>query len=208
MEIVSPKVETYIEALFPSTDPVLKRMEDEGRRRRFPIVGPQVGRLLCQVAQMMQARKIFEMGSGFGYSALWFLKGMPEDGHLILTDDSPEKIDQARAYLEEAGFSDRVTLRTGDALEIMDDYAGPFDVIFNDVDKEAYPRAFARAFPRLRRGGALISDNTLWFGSVLGSSREPDVQGIREYNRLISETGDLFSSLIPIRDGLSISIKL
>lgn len=208
MDIVAPEIEAYLSRLFPSQDSILQEMERVGEDRRFPIVGPQVGRLLCLLARMTGATRIFEMGSGFGYSAYWFLKGMSSQGRVILTDDSRENLDRARDYFKRAGFSERVVIEEGNALELIDRYPGPFDIIFNDIDKEQYPQAFEKAMPRLRPGGLLISDNVLWFGSILTDSREADVQGIRRYNRLISESDGLFSMIIPIRDGLSISMKM
>lgn len=208
MDIVSPQIEAYLDELLPSEDPVLRDMEREGRERRFPIVGPQVGRLLFQIARLSQAKRIFEMGSGFGYSAYWFLKAMPPDGRVTLTDASPENLDRARKYFEQAGFSQRADLQVGDALEIIESCPGPFDIIFNDIDKEQYPQAFQKAMPRLRRGGVLITDNVLWFGSVLTDSDEPDVRGVREYNRLIAGGRGFFSAVLPIRDGLGLTVKL
>jgi len=207
MDIVAPEIEAYLSRLFPSEDNILQEMEREGEERRFPIVGPQVGRLLCLLARISGATRVFEMGSGSGYSAYWFLKGMSPEGRIILTDDSREKLDRARDYFKRAGFLERVIIEEGDALELIDRYPGPFDIIFNDIDKEQYPQAFEKAVPRLRPGGLLISDNALWFGSILADSHEADVQGIRRYNRLISESDGLFSMIIPIRDGLSISMK-
>ncbi len=207
MNIVDPEIESYIDHLLPSQDDILKEMEQEGEKRRFPIVGPQVGRLLYQMARLTRAARIFEMGSGYGYSAYWFLKGMPASSRIILTDDSRENLDQARDYLKKAGLLDRVTLEYGDALDLIEKYPGPFDIIFNDIDKERYPEAFKKALPRIRSGGLLISDNVLWFGRVLTDSRDSDVEGIRTYNRLITQTKGLFTAIIPIRDGVSISIK-
>ena len=205
---MDPKIEEYLDRLLAPGDRVLKEMEREGKERRFPIVGPQVGRLLCLMARMTGAMQIFEMGSGFGYSAYWFLKGMPPGGRVILTDDSEENLNQARRYFSQAGLSDRVRMEVGDALELIEQYPGPFDIIFNDIDKEQYPRAFEKALSRIRKGGLLISDNVLWFGSILTDSREPDVQGIRAYNKLIMGTKEVFTTIIPIRDGVSITIKL
>jgi predicted O-methyltransferase YrrM len=207
MGIVAPEIEAYLDELLPPVDEILKEMEREGEKRRFPIVGPQVGRLLYQMARILGARRIFEMGSGFGYSAYWFLKGMPAGGQVVLTDDSKENLEQARHFLKKAGFLGQVILEEGDALQVIDRYPGPFDIIFNDIDKEQYPEAFKKALPRLRSGGLLISDNVLWFGRILTDSQDPDVEGIRTYNRLVSESQDVFSAIIPIRDGLSISIK-
>jgi len=207
MNIVDPEIAAYIDHLLPSQDDILKEMEREGEKRQFPIVGPQVGRLLCQMAWLTRAARIFEMGSGYGYSAYWFLKGMPPNGRVILTDDSRENLDRARDYLKKADLLNRVTFEHGDALEVIEKYPGPFDIIFNDIDKERYPEAFKKALPRIRSGGLLISDNVLWFGRVLTNSRDPDVEGIRIYNRLVTQTKGLFTTMIPVRDGLSISIK-
>ncbi len=207
MNIVDPEIEGYIDHLLPSQEDILKEMEREGEKRRFPIVGPQVGRLLCQMAWLTRAARIFEMGSGYGYSAYWFLKGMPPPGRIILTDDSQENLDRARDYLKKADLLNRVTFEHGDALEVIEKYPGPFDIIFNDIDKERYPEAFKKALPRIRSGGLLISDNVLWFGRILTDSRDPDVEGIRTYNRLVTQTKGLFTAIIPVRDGLSISIK-
>jgi predicted O-methyltransferase YrrM len=207
MNIVDPEIEAYMDHLLPSQGDILREMEKEGEKRRFPIVGPQVGRLLCQLARLTKATRIFEMGSGYGYSAYWFLKGMPPGGRIILTDDSQENLDRARDYLKKAGFLDRAILEHGDALEVIEQYPGPFDIIFNDIDKERYPEAFKKALPRIRSGGLLIADNVLWFGRVLTDSREPDVEGIRTYNRLATQTKGLFTTIIPIRDGVSMSIK-
>ena len=207
MDIVAPEIESYLDHLLPSEDEILEEMEREAEKRRFPIVGPQVGRLLSQMARILGANRIFEMGSGFGYSAYWFLKGMPRGGQVILTDDSKENLERARDFLKRAKLLDRVILEAGDALEVINRYPGPFDIIFNDIDKEQYPQVFQKALPRLRSGGLLISDNVLWFGRILTDSREPDVEGIRTYNQLISKTREVYSTIIPIRDGVSISFK-
>jgi predicted O-methyltransferase YrrM len=208
VDIVNPEIESYLEHLLPPEDKVLEEMEREGKKRQFPIVGPQVGRVLFQMARLLGATRVFEMGSGFGYSAYWFLKGMPADGQVVLTDGSKENLERARSYFKKAGLLSRVIMEKGNALEVIDRYPGPFDIIFNDIDKEQYPQAFQKAIPRLRSGGLLISDNVLWFGRILTDSRDPDVQGIREYNRLIAKTKEVFTSIIPIRDGVSISIKI
>ena len=207
MNIVDPAIEAYIDHLFPTQGDILREMEREGEKRRFPIVGPQVGRILCQMAWLTKASHIFEMGSGYGYSAYWFLKGMPPTGRLILTDDSQDNLDRARNYLKKADLLNRVTLEHGDALEVIEKYPGPFDIIFNDIDKERYPDAFKKALPRIRSGGLLISDNVLWFGRILTDSKDPDVEGIRTYNRLSTQAKELFTTIIPVRDGLSLSIK-
>ena len=206
-ELVHPRVEEYLETLTPREDPVLLEMERLGDKLQFPIVGPLVGRLLFQLALCMKAKKIFEMGSGFGYSAFWFAKALSEGGEVIGTEGSLENVSQAKKFFKKGGIEKRVKMEIGNALEIIDRTPGPFDIVFIDIDKQDYPAAFQRALPKLRRGGLLIADNVLWFGRVITGDRDATTEGIREFTRLIYNTKDLLTTVMPLRDGVSISIK-
>jgi predicted O-methyltransferase YrrM len=208
MEIVHPAIETYLEEVAPSPDPILREMEKIAHRRQFPIVGPLVGRLLCQLAMMIQAERILELGSGFGYSAYWFAKGLKPDGKLLCTEGSKENAAQAVSFFKKAGMGKMMTIEVGEALEIMEQYPGPFDIIFMDIDKEQYPMGLEKALPRLRRGGLFVVDNTLWFGSVLTDSTEPDVLGVKRLTERLYASKDLWTTILPLRDGVSISLKL
>jgi len=207
MDIVNSDIERYLTDLFPSTDPVLKEMERLAEREEFPIVGPLVGRLLALMARLVNARRVFEFGSGFGYSACWFLQGMGEQGSVVLTDDEEANAAQARDYFKQAGLSDRVEINVGDAFEIIDRQPGPFDIILVDCEKARYPLAFEKALPKLRPGGLLIGDNILWFGKVLKRSEEPSTIGIQQFTRLITTDTRLTTTILPLRDGVSISVK-
>ncbi|HET6369824.1 MAG TPA: O-methyltransferase [Nitrospiria bacterium] len=207
MDIVDARVEAYLEELIPQRDPTLEEMEHLGRRLRFPIVGPLVGRLLCQVATLSGARRVFEMGSGFGYSAYWFSKGMSKEGEIFCTDGDRERLQRAEEFFKQGQPARRVRFLEGDAIELIDQIEGTFDIIFIDIDKARYPQAFHKAMPRLKSGGLLIADNVLWFGSVITPSEDPDTLGIQGYNRLVFESPELFSTLLPLRDGVSISLK-
>lgn len=209
MNIVSAKVEAYLAGLAPEEDDILLEMERYGVGRDFPIVGPLVGRLLCQLARMVKARLVFEMGSGFGYSAYWFLRGLPRDGAVICCEGSAGNAAKAKRFFERAGLADRVRIEVGDALEIIDRTPGEFDIVFNDVDKEDYPIAFRKALPRVRLGGLLIADNALWYGDVLKKApREASTRGVKEYTRLAFGTPGLLTTIIPLRDGVAVSLKL
>jgi caffeoyl-CoA O-methyltransferase len=208
MEIVQPAIEAYLDGVAPASDPTLKEMEKIARRRRFPIVGPLVGRLLCQLAMIIQAERILELGSGFGYSAYWFAKGLKAGGKIICTEGSGENAAQAGEFFKKAGMQKMMNIEVGDALEIVDRYPGPFDIIFMDIDKEQYPTGLEKALPKLRSGGLFIVDNMLWFGSVLTNSTEPDVLGVKRLTERLYASKELLTTILPLRDGVSISLKL
>jgi predicted O-methyltransferase YrrM len=193
--------------LLPDRDPVLIEMEQYARDNRFPIVGPQAGIFLCQMTLIIRAGSIFEMGSGFGYSAFWFSKGMPDGGLIVATDGDAKNAALARDYHARGGFANDIEFNVGDARDIIEKYDGPFDIIFNDIDKEQYPEAFALALPRLRKGGLFISDNVLWGGHVLDNNPAASSRGILEFNRLLFGSPDLIASIVPIRDGLALAVK-
>ncbi|MDA2938897.1 O-methyltransferase [Acidobacteria bacterium AH-259-A15] len=207
MEIVTQGIEGYLLEITPLEDPILLEMEAHARRNHFPIVGPLVGRILYQLVKLAKARRVLELGSGFGYSAYWFGRALGESGEITLTEFSKENLGLARNYFAQGRISSQVYFHQGDALEILERLEGQFDIIFNDVDKHQYPEVFRKAGPRVRSGGLLISDNVLWHGRVLEGNPDPSTRGILEYNRLIFEDPEFFSSIIPVRDGISISLK-
>ena len=207
MEIVTAAIENYLIRVTPQEDPILKEMEARARETHFPIVGPLVGRLLYQFVKLTGSHRVLELGSGFGYSAYWFGQALGDSGELILTELLEENLALAKDSLERGKISSRARFYQGDALEILEDLEGQFDIIFNDVDKHQYPEVFKRATPRLRSGGLLISDNVLWQGKVVEGQPDERTRGILEYNRLIFESSEFFSSIIPLRDGISVSLK-
>jgi caffeoyl-CoA O-methyltransferase len=164
--ITVPAVEDYLYSLLPPRDDVLSTIEGEAARRDIPIVGPAVGRILYQLALMINAKTVFELGSAIGYSTIWWARAVGPDGRVVYTDGDRKKADEARGYFERAGVSRQISVRTGDALEILSEEKQQFDVIFNDVDKEDYPRVFKLILPRLRKGGLFVTDNVLWSGKV------------------------------------------
>ncbi len=208
MEITHPEIETYLKGLLPERHPVLTEMEAEAARRGFPIVGPLVGTLLALLTKAVGARDVLELGSGFGYSAFWFAQALPPEGRLVAIEQNPENVRAAEGYLGRAGLAEKVTFLAGDALTLMESKAGPFDIIFNDIDKHAYPEVPAKALPKLRAGGLLISDNNLWSGRVVGEPESDWTAGIQVYNRLVGSDPGLITTILPLRDGVSVSLKL
>lgn len=206
--IVNPDIDAYLERLTPSGDEILEEMEEYAKRKEFPIVGPLVGRLLFQLAVVSGAKNVIELGSGFGYSAYWFAKAVGGDGSVIFTDTSAENARMAADYFSRAGIMDRLKMITGDALSVLEESRGGFDVIFNDIDKEYYPLVVDAAYEKLRRGGIFITDNALWSGRVLTDDVSAGTEGVREFTRRLLAHGGFFTSIIPLRDGLSVSVKL
>lgn len=213
LPITDPRIEQYLHGLFPSTDPVLMEMERQAREQGFPIVGPLVGLLLRQLALSVSARDIFEMGSGFGYSTCFLAQAVGGGGRVVHTEFDAGRSQAARGYLGQAGLADRVTFEIGDAVEIITNYPGPFDLIFIDVDKDRYPDALELARARVRIGGYIITDNVLWHGRVAdqGARRgpaDPETQGVLRYTRAALLAPDLLTTILPLRDGVALHLKV
>jgi predicted O-methyltransferase YrrM len=201
-------VDDYLYSMLPKRDEVLAEMEEYASKRDVPIVGPAVARVLQEFALMINAKTVFELGSAIGYSTIWWAQAVGEKGHVIYTDGDPKNAERARGYFERAGVSSRITLHTGDALEVLSEQKQEFDIIFNDVDKEDYPRVLRLVSPRLRKGGLFIADNVLWSGRVAEKNpKEAHTKAILEFNRLLYNSPDFFTTILPIRDGLAIAFK-
>lgn len=206
--ITVPEVEDYVYNILPARDEVLAEMEAEAAKKKIPIVGPAVGRIFYQLAAMIEARAIFEMGSAIGYSTIWWARAIAAGGQVIYTDGDPRNAERARRYFERAGVSSRVTLKTGDALELLSEEKQQFDIIFNDVDKEDYPRVLRLVPPRLRKGGLFVTDNVLWSGRVVQKKNaDARTRAIQEFNRALYASPDFYTTILPIRDGVAVALK-
>jgi len=209
--ITHEPVEKFLYDLLPQSEPaVLREMEAQAKERDIPIVGPAVARLLYLLAQVSGAKRIFEAGSAIGYSTIWWALAMGESGRIIYTDGNPKNAEEAKGYFQKAGVEKRIDVRVGDALEFLsEEKPGSFDIIFNDVDKEDYPRVFKLAVPRLKSGGLFITDNVLWSGRVADPKNEdPTTRAIREFNKLLYSSKELYPAIIPLRDGVAVARKL
>lgn len=208
-------VEDYLTDLagIEHSDPVLAEMEARAEERGFPIVGRATGRFLELAARSIGARRVMELGSGYGYSAYWFARAVGAGGEVVCTDGDPENAKQAEGYLHAAGLWDRVRYRVGDALEGFAAEQGMFDVVYCDVDKEGYPDCWRAARDRIRVGGLWLCDNVIWSGHVAtGTDREGARQGltaaIREHNQLVAEDDRYVGSIVPIRDGVMTALRI
>lgn len=205
--IVNPEIERYMLGLLPSRDAVLQEMEDSAARRRIPIVGPAVGRILAQLVMISGAKRIFELGSAIGYSTIWLARAAGTGAEVHYSDGSPENAREARSYFDRAGVASMIQVHVGDALIGLAQTTGEFDFIFNDVDKEGYPAVLEAVRSRLRRGGLFVTDNTLWHERVLEPAEASD-HAVVTFNQKLYESIHFFTTLLPIRDGVTVSLKL
>ena len=214
--ITGPEVENYLYAMLPERDEVLAEMEHQAQQRHIPIVGPVVGRLFHLLAHMIGAKTVFELGSAIGYSTIWWARAVGEGGQVTYTDGSPQNAQEARGYFERAGVTDRVTVKIGDAIEVLSEQKQEFDIVFCDIDKEDYPRALRMEKSCIRRGGLFVADNVLWSGRVVYAAGNPDVhtdpqhhtKQIVEFNRTLYDSPDFYTVILPVRDGVAVALKL
>lgn len=209
-DLVSEPVREYLDELVPPRPPELERMEAYAREHRFPIIGPAAGQLCYQVARMVGARSVFELGSGYGYSTAWFARAVQENGggvvHHVVWDD--ELSGRARGHLGALGYGEVVRYHVGEAVRTLRESEGGFDLVFNDIDKSGYPESLSVIEEKLRPGGVLIIDNMLWSGRVFDpEDRSPDTEGVREFTRRITSSREWITTLVPIRDGLIVAYR-
>jgi caffeoyl-CoA O-methyltransferase len=210
MAFPSEELSAYLDSLVPPRDAAMQEMEAYAAQESFPIIGPSAGYFCYLIARLTSARRIFELGSGYGYSTAWFARAVKENGggevyHVVWDDELSAR---ARNYLDRLGYDDVIRYHVGEAVAALAATEGPFDLIFNDIAKTGYPESIAVIARRLKPGGVLIIDNMLWSGRVLdASNREPATEAIRETTRLLVQNDYWISSLVPIRDGLIVAYK-
>lgn len=205
------QIQDYLDSLVPARPAEMQAMEAYAREHRFPIIGPTAGHLCYQVARTLGARQVFEMGSGYGYSTAWFARAVRENGggvvHHVVWDE--ELSQRARRHLGALGLGDVVQFHVGEAVQTLRQAAGPFDLIFNDINKEGYPDSLAAINDKLRPGGVLIVDNVFWQGRIFDrNNRAPDTEGVRELTARLTADPGWIASIVPIRDGLLIAHKV
>ncbi len=204
------EIERYLESLVPPRPAELAAMEERARATRFPIVGPAAGQLCYLLARLNAARRVFEMGSGFGYSTAWFARAVKENGggtvfHVVWDAALSQ---EARTHLRALRLDDVIQYRVGEAVGVLHATEGPFDLIFNDIDKEGYPRSLPVIAEKLRPGGLLIVDNMLWRGRIFDEAdRSAATEGVRAFTRLIAADPRWVSSVVPVRDGLLLAFR-
>lgn len=209
-ELTYQATQDYLTSLVPLREQELQEMEAYAEKHNFPIIGPACGYYCYQLARMIGAKSIFELGSGYGYSTAWFSKAVQENGggvvHHTVWDEELSK--SAASHLLKLGFADIVQYHIAEAVESLRQESGPFDIIFNDIDKQAYPASLPVIKEKLRSGGLLIIDNMLWSGRIFDDNDiSPATEGVREFTRRITTDKDWIVSLAPVRDGMIVAYK-
>ena len=209
---VNPAIESYMRSLLNQTDhTVLTAMEAFADQHHFPIIGRLVGAFIETLAKTANARRVFEFGSGYGYSAYWFAKAVGPEGQIYCSDNNPDYKEMAKDYLMSAGLWDRIDFKTGMAQAVFAQTDGLFDICYNDVDKGDYPEIWKLAKDRIRPGGLYIADNVLWHGRVVMDNYVDVVPGwteaIVEHNRLLFNDPEFDAFINPTRDGVVVARK-
>jgi predicted O-methyltransferase YrrM len=210
MDLVAPAVTQHLERLVGDRDPVFLEMEARAAESGFPIIGPAAGQYCYLMARLIGARSIYELGSGYGYSTAWFARAVDENGggrvdHVVWD----EKLSaDARGYLDRLGYGEIVRFTVGEAVAALRSASGPYDLIFNDIDKAAYPESLSVIAEKLRPGGLLITDNVLWSGRIFDETdTSAATEAIRELTRIVTTSPDWIASIVPIRDGLLVACR-
>jgi len=200
----------YVGALFAPEDPVLLALRDDADRAGLPpiAISPDTGRLLQVILRAIQARRVLEVGTLGGYSALWMVRALPPGGTIVSLEIDPAHADFARAHLAAAGFGGRVEVRVGPALHALAALDGErFDLVFLDADKEPLPTYLDWALRLVRPGGAIVADNALWGGRVLDASADDAAtRAVREFNRRLATDPRVTSIVVPTHDGVAVAI--
>jgi predicted O-methyltransferase YrrM len=208
--LFDPDLSDYLHSLIEARPEEMLSMETVAKETSFPIIGPVAGYFCYTIARMTGARRIFELGSGFGYSTAWFAKAVAENGggevfHVVWDEDLSQR---ARTHLDALGYGNLIRYRVGEAVGILREEPGPFDLIFNDIDKDGYPASLPVIEEKIKPGGVLIVDNMLLGGRILDSAEHSaSVEGVRKFTAMISADPHWTNSLIPIRDGLMLALR-
>ncbi len=206
--LYTPALASYVEGLIPARPPVLQEMEAYAERNRFPIVGPVVGQLFYLLTRLGGGRRVFELGSGYGYSTAWFTMGVRDNGggevfHVVWDEPLSRS---AREYLGRLDLANLVRFHVGEAVETLRHATGEFDVIFSDIDKDAYPASLPVIRRRLKPGGLLLVDNMLWSGRVLDpKATDADTAAIRAFTQAVFADPEFVSTIVPLRDGVLVA---
>jgi predicted O-methyltransferase YrrM len=213
-QIIHAPIEAYLDELHPMPEALLAAIDADGRVQNLPLVQPASARLLRSLVMATGARRVLEIGTCIGYSAIWMAQGLPADGMLVTLEVDADRAAVARRNIERAGLADRISVIVGDASRYLHKIAGPFDLVFQDSDKQRYESMLDRLVALLRVGGVLATDNVLWNGEVVEGYVSPpqrdeaDTVALRQYNARLASDSRLLTTFLPVGDGVALSVKL
>jgi caffeoyl-CoA O-methyltransferase len=220
VDVQTDQVAQFLSVTAPESDAVLDEMDEYARANDFPYVGPEVGATLRLIARLVDARRIFEFGSGYGYSAYWFADALPPNGEIVLTEFDESNLDMAREFMSRGGYDEQARFEHGDALGAVERYEGPFDVVLLDHQNEQYSAGFEAVRSKIPAGGVVVADNVIAAGNVdfedllaLLDGRDLDdtdasTGGIAEYLERVREDSEFETVVLPVGEGVSVSVKL
>jgi len=211
--------EQFARTLAPERDEILREMDDRADREGFPTVGPAVGAWLRLLARLTDAERVFEFGSGFGYSAYWMAPAIAADGEIVLTEIDADELESAREYFGRGGYAGRATFEHGDAIDIVERYDGPFDVVLVDSEKARYTEAFEAVRSKVPVGGVVAADNAIEAGPLefadiraLLAGESVDAsdasRGIADYLATVRADPDFETGLLPLGEGVAVSVRV
>ncbi|MDS0298703.1 class I SAM-dependent methyltransferase [Halogeometricum sp. S1BR25-6] len=208
----------YLDGLAPEHDDVQAEMADYADREGFPHVGPAAGGTLRVLARLTDADRVFEFGSGFGYSATWWARGM-NAGEIILTEHDRDELDMAYDWLSEGGYAPEFDYQVGDALELVGEYEGPFDCVLIDHEKERYVDGFHEVADKVAVGGVVVADNVVQGpadfetlveyaeGEGVPDDASAATRGIAAYLDAVRAAPDFETTVLPVGSGLTVSVR-
>jgi predicted O-methyltransferase YrrM len=212
--ITPQPIADYLASLRRDPHERLALVDREGRGEGLPLVYPETGALLHTLARACGARRILEIGTAIGYSTLWMATALPADGAVITMESDAARAARARDHFAAAGYADRISVIVGDATRFLHKVSGPFDMVFQDSDKQLYEPMLDRLVGLLRPGGLLVADNILWNGEVIPGYvtekkySDEDTSAIVSFSRRVAADPRLYTLFLQVGDGVSVSVKL
>lgn len=211
MPVVDPALEAYTEAHSTAESPLLAELAAETSRSLDSpgmMVGAVEGRFLQLLVWATAARRVLEIGTFSGYSALSMAAGLPPDGRIVTCEIEPRHAEVARRFVAQSAYADRIEIRLGPALDTVASLPGVFDLVFIDADKTAYAAYYEAVLPKLADRGLIVVDNTLWSGRVLdGEDDSADTVAIRAFNDMVAADPRVVCVQLPVRDGVTLLAK-
>lgn len=211
MEIINSKIQDYITQHTSDEDEILSQLNRATYLKMLMpnmISGHEQGVFLEMISRLKQPESILEIGTFTGYSAICLAKGLLPNGKLITIEIDEEKADLIQEYVQLSGMEEKIILKIGKAENIIQLLNEKFDIVFIDADKQNYLKYYKLIFDKVKKNGLIIVDNVLWRGSVIEASKTKDTQAIQDFNDYIQQDKNVINTIIPIRDGIMLIIKL